>query len=265
MTTGVLPGTVELTSDGHVATLRIDRPTKLNTMTVAMDRRMNELVFEINNSLDIRAVVLTGTGPRAFSAGSDINDLDTYGSNWDYRNRFDARKDYARAVWLIRVPVIAAVRGYCIGGGLEMACGSDIRIASDTATFGAGEIRWGWHGGSGATQLLTRAIGPGNASRMLLTGDRIDAAKALEVGLIQEVLPDDEVVPAATALAGKIAGLSPIAIQRTKNMVRLADNVPLDVGLLVENDSFSYCMMTEDAAEGRAAFAEGREPRFQGR
>lgn len=265
MSDAVVPGTVDLTRVGHVATLRIDRPSKLNTMTVAMDGQMNQLVFEINNDPEIRTVVLTGTGPRAFCAGSDINDLDEYGSNWQYRNRFDARKDYARAVWLIRVPVIAAVRGYCIGGGLEMACGSDIRVVSEASSFGAGEVRWGWHGGSGATQLLTRAIGPGHASRLLLSGDRIDAAEASRIGLVQQVLPDDEVVAAATELARRIAALSPIAIQRTKYMVRLAGNLPLDVGLLVENDSFAYCMLTEDAAEGRAAFAEHRAPEFKGR
>jgi enoyl-CoA hydratase len=230
-----------------------------------MDRRMNEIVYELNQDYDVRAVVLTGTGSRAFCAGSDVNDLDEYGSNWEYRNRFDARKDYARAIWLIRVPVIAAIRGYCIGGGLEMACASDIRIASPGSSFGAGEIRWGWHGGSGATQLLTRAVGPGQASRMLLTGERIPAEEAWRVGLVQELRPDEEVLPTAQALAGSIAALAPVAIQRTKYMIRMADNVPVDVGLLVENDSFAYCMLTDDAAEGRAAFAEHRTPRFKGR
>jgi enoyl-CoA hydratase/carnithine racemase len=258
-------GGIVVTKDEHVATITIDREAKLNAMTVAMDRRMNELVYELNQDYDVRAVVLTGTGSRAFCVGSDINDLDEYGSNWEYRNRFDARKDYARAIWLLRVPVIAAIRGYCIGGGLEMACASDIRVASPSSSFGAGEIRWGWHGGSGATQLLTRAVGPGQASRMLLTGERIPADEALRVGLVQELRPDEEVLPAAQALASSIAALAPVAIQRTKYMIRMVDNVPLDVGLLVENDSFAYCMLTDDAAEGRAAFAERRAPQFKGR
>jgi enoyl-CoA hydratase len=265
MTAAVVEGAVELTRDGHLATLTIARESKLNTMTVAMDVRMNELVYEINNDPDIRAVVLTGTGPRAFSAGSDITDLDEYGSNWAYRNRFDARRDYARAVWLIRVPVVAAIRGYCIGGGLEMACASDVRIASPASSFGAGEIRWGWHGGSGQTQLLTRAIGPGHASQLLLTGERMGADLALRVGLVQELHPDDEVVARATELAKTMASLSPIAVQKTKHMIRLADNLPLDSALMVENDSFAYLMMTEDAAEGRSAFAEKRPPEFKGR
>jgi enoyl-CoA hydratase len=251
--------------DGWVATIVINRPEKLNAMTVKMDGELNEIVFELNNDPTVRSVVLTGTGERSFSAGSDINDLDSYGSNWEYRNRFDNRKDYARGIWLIRKPIVAAISGYCIGGGLEMACGSDIRIAGENASFAAGEIKWGWHGGSGQTQLLTHLIGPGYASRLLLTGDRIDAAEALRVGLVQQVVPVDQVRATAHELASKIAALSPIAIERTKHMVRLAQNAAIDVALIEENDSFSYLMMTEDAAEGRRAFAEKRTPTFKGR
>ena len=181
-----------LERDGNVATLTINRPEKLNAMTVAMDRRMNDLVHELNNDRDVRVVVLTGAGDRAFSAGSDITDLDEYGDNWSYRNRFDARLDYARAVWLLRKPVVAAVHGYCIGGGLEMACAADIRIATAQASFGAGEIRWGWHGGSGQTQMLSRIVGTGHASRLLMTGDRIDAEEALRIGLVQQVVAHDD-------------------------------------------------------------------------
>lgn len=258
-------GQIRLEREGHVAQLVIDRPAKLNAMTVAMDHVMNDLVFEINNDPEIRVVVLSGTGDRAFCAGSDITDLDEYGDNWSYRNRFDNRTDYARAIWLLRKPAIAAVQGYCIGGGLEMAAGCDIRIASPDASFGAGEIRWGWHGGSGQTQLLTHLIGPGHASKLLLTGDRIDAAEALRIGLVQEVVERDRLHEAATALAQTIAERSPIATQRTKYMVRVAQNVGIDAALHVENDSFSYLMMTQDAAEGRAAFAEKRTPVFRGR
>jgi enoyl-CoA hydratase/carnithine racemase len=226
---------------------------------------MNELIFEINQDQGVRAVVLTGAGDRAFSAGSDINDLGEYGSNWEYRNRFEARKDYARAVWLCRKPIVAAIHGYCIGGGLEMACASDIRIATAASSFGASEIRWGWHGGSGATQLLTHLIGPGYASRLLLTGATIDAAEACRIGLVQELVDASQLLPTAIELASSIATLSPIAVQKTKQMIRIAQNVPLDVALMVENDSFSYCMTTDDAREGRQAFAEHRSPHFEGR
>lgn len=256
---------LRLSRTGHVAHIELNRPSKLNAMTVEMDKRLNHVVFELNNDRDVRAVVLSGAGDRAFSAGSDINDLDSYGDNWSYRNRFDARADYARAIWLLRKPVIAAVNGYCIGGGLEMASASDIRLASPSASFGAGEIRWGWHGGSGQTQFLTKLVGPGHASRILMTGDRIDAQEALRIGLVQKIVEADQLLDEALALASTIAERSPIAIERTKHMIRVAQNVPLDTGLLIENDSFAYLMMTEDAAEGRAAFAEGRDPNFVGR
>ncbi len=254
---------IQLHRNGHVTTIELNRPDKLNAMTVAMDEQLNEMVHQLNNDPTTRVVILTGAGDRSFSAGSDINDLDAYGSNWEYRNRFDARRDYARAVWLLRKPVIAAIAGYCIGGGLEMALACDIRLSTPASSFAAGEIRWGWHGGSGATQLLTHAIGPGHAARLLLTGDRISATQAQQYGLLQELV--DDVRARAEDLAGHIAALSPVAVERTKYMIRVAQNVPLEAGLLVENDSFSYLMTTEDAREGQSAFAEKRTPEFKGR
>lgn len=257
-------GEVRLETDAGVAIVTIDRPAKLNTMTVAMDQQMNDLVFEINNDDGIRAVVLTGAGDRAFCAGSDVTDLDGYGTNWQYRNRFDARKDYAHAIFRIRKPVINAVHGYAIGGGLEMACASDIRLCTPESSFGAGEIRWGWHGGSGATQFLTRAVGPGHALRLLLTGDRIDGTEAYRIGLVQELLPAEQLPGRAHELAATIASRPPIAVQSAKNLVRVAQSAAIDVGLAYENDMFSYCMLTADAAEGRRAFAEKRDPTFRG-
>jgi enoyl-CoA hydratase/carnithine racemase len=256
---------LEFRTEGHVAHLTINRPDKLNAMTVAMDRQLNELVYQINAEREIRVVVLSGAGDRAFCAGSDITDLDGYGDNWDYRNRFDRRLDYARGIWLIRKPVIAAIHGYCIGGGLEMACASDYRIATPQSSFGAGEIRWGWHGGSGQNQFLAHQLGPGHAARILMTGDRVDAAEALRIGLVEQVVEVDDLDATVAQLADTIAERSPIAIERTKYMLRVAKNVPLDVALHVENDSFAYLMTTEDAAEGQAAFAEKRTPVFKGR
>ncbi len=258
-------GQVRLEKQGAVAHLILDRPSKINAMTVAMDREMNDLVFDINNDNEIRAVLLYGVGEKGFCAGSDITDLDEYGNNWQYRNRFDARLDYARAVWLIRKPVVAAIHGWCIGGGLEMACAADIRIATANAKFGAGEIRHGWHGGSGQTQLLTHAIGPGNAAKFLLVGEPINAETCLRMGLIQEIVEPEALLSSGQSVAESIAEKAPIAAQMTKHMIRMAQSIPLEVGLLYENDSFSYCMNTEDAAEGRRAFAEKRRPEFKGR
>jgi enoyl-CoA hydratase len=259
------PGKVLLERHGSTAHLILNRPEKINAMTVAMDELLNSYIYEINNDLEIRSVVLYGKGDKGFCAGSDLTDLGEYGSNWEYRNRFSRGLDYARAIWLIKKPVIAAIHGWCVGGGLEMACASDIRIASSDAKFAAGEIRWGWHGGSGQTQLLTHAIGPGNASLFLLHGEPVDAPTSLRMGLIQEMVAREEVVPRAIEIADSVAAKAPIAAQMTKHMIRMAQSMPLEVGLLYENDSFSYCMTTEDAQEGQRAFAEKRSPIFKGR
>lgn len=259
------PGKVILERHGNTVHLILDRPEKINAMTTVMDEMMNSYIYEINNDLDIRAVVLYGKGEKGFCAGSDLTELDGYGSNWEYRNRFGRGLDYARAIWLIKKPVVAAIHGWCIGGGLEMACASDIRISTPDAKFLAGEIRWGWHGGSGQTQLLTHAVGPGNASLFLLHGEPVDASASLRMGLIQEMVSKEEVLPRAIEIAESIAAKAPIAAQMTKHMVRMAQSMPLEVGLLYENDSFTYCMTTQDAQEGQRAFAEKRPPNFKGR
>lgn len=256
---------VELTVDGHVATLLLNRPEKLNAMSVAMDRRLNELVLEINADDRIRVVVLTGAGDRAFCAGSDLKDLEGYGTSWQYRNRTDRNLDYALGIWKIRKPVIAAVHGHCIGGGLEMFCAADLRYATDAARFSAGEIRWGWHGGSGATQFLTRIVGPGHAAELLMTGSPIDAAEADRIGLLNHRFGDQQtMLAAARAQAEVIAGHAPIPVEAIKKLVRVAQSSAIEVGLAYENDLFSYEMRTADAAEGRRAFAEKRPPRFTG-
>jgi enoyl-CoA hydratase len=229
-----------------------------------MDHRMNEICREINLRDEVRAVVLRGAGPRAFCAGSDINDLTQYGTKWQQRNRMDAGGDYVYALLSVRKPVIVAVRGYAYGGGLEMVSASDIRIGAPSASFAAAEIRNGWHGGSGSTQLLTRVVGPGMAALMLLTGEPIDAEEALRCGLLQKLVPDEELESTAYAIAEKIAGLAPIAIESTKNLIRIAQSSALSVGMAYENDMFAYCMLTRDAQEGRDAFAEKRVPVFRG-
>ncbi len=258
------PGEVRLSVDGPVATILIDRPKKLNAMTEAMDQQMNEICYAINQRDEIRSVVLRGAGERAFCTGSDINDLGSYGTKWQQRNRIFSRKDYVWAMMTVRKPIVIAVRGYVYGGGLEMCCAADIRVGSHSATFCPAEIRNGWHGGSGSTQLLTRVIGRGKASEMLLTGDPIDADEAYRVGLLQRLVADDRLEATAYALAARIAEHAPIAIESTKNLIRIAQSASFDVGMAYENDMFAYLMLTNDAQEGRDAFAEKRKPVFRG-
>ncbi len=244
-----------------VGVITLNRPSKLNTVTAAMAEGLQRLVGEINADDSVRAVVLTGEGDRAFSAGSDVHAMDAYGDTWSLRNRVE----YNRALLELRKPMIAAVRGYAIGGGLELTLTCDIRLAGRSAKFGAGEIKLGWHGGGGVTQLLPRIIGPGEAMRMLLTGDIIDADEALRIGLVQKVVEDADLLDDAMGLARTIAGNAPIAAQMVKNLVRTAMSDSLDAGLRYENDSFMLCWQTEDAAEGIRAFGEKRRPQFKGR
>lgn len=260
-----LSGSVDFEIHGKTAHVILNRPEKINAMTVAMDTQLNSYIGEINNNLNILSVVLYGKGEKGFCAGSDLTELNEYGSNWEYRNRFSRNLDYARAIWLIKKPVITALHGWVNGGGLEMACASDIRISTRDAKYMASEIRWGWHGGSGQTQLLTHTVGAGNASLFLLHGEAVTADVALRMGLVQELADGDEVLNRAIEIANSIAEKAPIAAQMTKHMIRMAQNTPLDIGLLYENDSFSYCMTTEDAAEGQRAFSEKRKPEFRGR
>jgi len=251
---------IEFELDGAIATIRLNRPAKLNTMTPDMGRELFAFAERVNDDDAIRVVILTATGERAFSAGSDVKVLDQYGTNWQLRNR----KDYMRAIWSIRKPVIAAIRGYAIGGGLELALASDIRLASPEARFGAGEIKLGWHGGAGNTQLLPRLVGAGNALQMLLTADLVSAHDAHRMNLVQEVVESERLDARARELAEKIAANAPIAAQIAKHLVRIAESTSVEVGLAYENDTFAYCFTTDDAAEGRAAFAEKRQPRFSG-
>jgi len=244
----------------HVVRITLNRPEKLNTVTPAMGVRMAELVRRVNDDDTVRVVVLTGTGPKAFCAGSDIGALDQYGTSWQLRNRVD----YARSVGNIRKPVIAAIDGYAFGGGLELALFSDIRLATPTSTFSAAEIKLGWHGGAGQTQLLPRLVGYGNALQLLLTGDRLSATDARAMGLVQQIVESEELLTAADALAARIAANAPIATQYAKHLVRVSMSTSLEIGLGYENDTFVYEQGTQDAAEGREAFAQRRPPRFTG-
>ncbi len=255
-----LPEEIKFHTDGPIATITLNRPGKLNTLTSAMGKALFRLSDAINQDDAIRVLILTGEGKKAFSAGSDVTVLQDYGNNWQLRNRID----YAYAIRAIRKPVIAMIRGYCIGGGLELALMSDIRIASPEAKFGAGEVKLGWNGGAGNTQLLPRMIGSGNASRILLTGDIIDAVEAHRMGLVQSLAPDDELEAFTIAVATRIAENAPIAVQVIKHLVRIADSTSVEAGLAVENDLFAYCFTTKDSAEGIAAFTTKRSPDFKG-
>jgi enoyl-CoA hydratase/carnithine racemase len=254
------PGQVDLDIQGQVAVLTLHRAAKLNAFTPSMTAALMSHVTHLNEEPEVRAAVLTGTG-RAFCAGSDIAGLDDYTSPWEFGNR----PDYCDTIRLLRQPVIAAVNGYALGGGLELALACDIRLAAEPATFAAPEIKLGWIGGGGMSPLLAHSVGPGNAAVMLLTGDPIDSATALRWGLVSEVLPAEDLDGRARELAAIIASRAPLAAQTAKRTLRAAFEMPLGRAIDYERQLQTICFATEDAAEGRAAFAERRPPVFRAR
>jgi enoyl-CoA hydratase/carnithine racemase len=253
--------TIQLDVDGHVATFTLNRPAKLNAVTPEMSTALVDAIHECDSSSDIRVIIVTGAGERAFCAGSDIRELDSYATPWDFRNR----PDYCDAIRGARTPTIAAVNGYALGGGLETALSCDIRIASSTASFGAPEITLGWIGGGGMTTFLSRAAGPSNAAWMIMTGERIDAARALDWHLVTEVVEPARLLDRAREIAATIASRAPIAAETAKVNLRAAYSMPEEKAVEYERDLQTICFATEDAAEGRRAFAEKRPPVFHRR
>jgi len=252
---------IEFSISDKVATITLNRPKKLNAMTPEMAARLIEIKDECNASDDIRVVILTGAGPKAFCAGSDITELDLYETPWQFRNR----PDYCDAVRGLLKPSIAAINGYTFGGGLEMALSCDIRLASENALIGAPEIKLGWIGGGGMTAQLAHSIGSSNAATMVLTGDPISAQTAVDWGLVTEVLTQDKLKERAQVLASTIASRAPIAAETARANLKASFNMPLEKAIEYERDLQTICFATEDAAEGRSAFAEKRTPVFKHR
>jgi enoyl-CoA hydratase len=166
---------------------------------------------------------------------------------------------------VLRKPILAAIDGYCLGGGLEIAMCCDIRVATPRASFGAPEVRRGWHAGSGNTSLLPRFIGYGHAARWILTGDIFPAGEAYRLGLVQEIVEPDDLAATVDALADRIVRNPPIAVESAKNIIRQTQGATIDQALAWENDGYTFCMATEDAAEGIAAFTAKRDPVYRGR
>ncbi|MEL4374816.1 enoyl-CoA hydratase/isomerase family protein [Brucella cytisi] len=247
--------------DGAVAIITLNRPQKLNAVTPAMADAIVAAVTECNDSDTIRCVILMGAGERAFCAGSDIRELDSYETPWQFRNR----PDYCDAFRALLKPTIAAVNGYAFGGGLETAMACDIRIASENAQFAAPEIKLGWIGGGGMAAHLAHSIGASNAALMIMTGDPISAEKAERWGLVSEVVPQADLLTRAREIASVIASRAPIAAETAKLNLKAAVSMPLEKAVEYERDLQTICFATADAQEGRAAFKDKRAPVFRRR
>jgi enoyl-CoA hydratase len=250
---------VQVTIDGHVAEVLLNRPEKLNAVTPKMAAALENICFDLDRNEEVRVVLLRGQGERAFCAGSDLGALAEYSSAWAFRNRVE----YATAVRNIRKPVIAALHGWVLGGGAETALSADIRVAATNMKFGFPEVTRGWVGGGGASQMLPRLVGYGQAMRLLLLGEPIDAEEALRLGFV-EILAEPEVLyETARGICDKIACCSPIAVESVKASVRRALSAPLDAGLAYENEMNTLCFAAGDHLEGIRAFQEKRTAEFK--
>jgi len=248
---------------GRVAIITINRPEKRNALNIRTREEGAAALEELREDDSVGVVVFTGAGDKAFIAGADIAEFAgrtalTQRTVMLGRSLFTAIDNFPK-------PIIAMINGYCLGGGCELALSCDLRIASESASFGQPEINLGIIPGGGGTQRLTRLIGEGKAMEMILTGEIINAETALRYGLVNMVVPVSDLEAKTMETANRIAEKSPIALRMAKEAIKLASRSNLDEGLRREVDLFALCFSSEDKDEGVNAFLEKRKPQFKGK
>jgi enoyl-CoA hydratase/carnithine racemase len=257
---------IDYETDGHVARITINRPAAMNAIDRAHNIALEQAWRRLNEDPYVRVGVLTGAGVRAFCAGADLKEL--------IPSHHGAVRAGERTPWSMGgitlephfgKPMIAAINGHALAGGLELALACDIRICAPNATFGLAETKWALIPGAGGTQRLPRTVPLGWAMEMILTGDPIDAPTALRIGLVNRVLPTGQLLDEAMRLAVKIASRAPLAVNAARRAILEGLTLGLAGGLSNERDRFIDIMKTDDALEGATAFAEKRDPHFQGR
>lgn len=249
-----------ISTDGPVAVVTLNRPKQLNALNLALMKELVAALEAFDEDEAIRVIVLAGS-ERAFAAGADIHDMaESTVVEQLQRNQF-ARWERIRR---IRKPIIAAVSGFCLGGGCELAMHCDLIIASETAQFGQPEINLGVMPGAGGTQRLTRAVGKATAMDVILTGRFMSAQEALAAGLVSRVVPKEHFLTEAMKVARQIAEKAPMAVRFAKEAVLKAHETPLSEGLEYERKLFTLLFATEDQKEGMKAFIEKRAPTFRG-
>jgi enoyl-CoA hydratase len=255
--------TLRLDRQGRVAIITINRPDKRNALNIKTREEGAALLDQLREDDSVGVVVFTGAGDKAFVAGADIGEF--AGRTAITQREVMTSRSLFTAIDTFPKPVIAMINGYCLGGGCELALACDIRIASENASFGQPEINLGIIPGGGGTQRLPRLVGEGKAMEMILTGEIIDARTAFAIGLVNHVVPADQLQTKTMDVATRIADKSPIALQLAKEAVKLASKSNLDEGLRREVDLFALCFSTEDKNEGVSAFLEKRKAAWKGK
>ena len=248
--------------EGRVGVLTINRPEKMNALNGEVRRALIGALEEFRTDDDVRVVVLTGAGEKAFIAGADIGEFKDAKPAQQYHNM--QRGNIYSAMEAFPKPVIAMIHGFCLGGGCELSMACDIRIASDKARIGQPEINLGLIPGGGGTQRLPRLVGEGRAMKMIYTGKMISGEEAGRIGLIDEVVPADELRERTLEIARTIGSKSPIALKAAKESILAARRMPMDQGLQFERVWFSLLFSTQDMDEGVSAFLEKRPAEFTG-
>ncbi|MEW6635808.1 MAG: enoyl-CoA hydratase-related protein [Actinomycetota bacterium] len=254
---------VRVEHEGGVAVVTIDRQEKMNALNAQVQEEITEAFASIPPG-EVRAAVITGAGEKAFVAGADVGGMEQM-SALEVREFGRIGTRMMQAIEGAPFPVIAAINGFALGGGLEIALACDIRIAAENARLGFPEVTIGIMPGAGGTQRLPRVVGSGVARELVFTGRMVDAREAKEIGLVDRLVGEGEALEAAKELARQIAKNAPLAVRNAKTAMNIARNTDLASGIEHEGDLFALLFATEDAKEGMAAFAERRKPEFKGR
>ena len=247
----------------NIAQITLNRPKVLNALNRALFAELDTVLDEIAADDSIRAVILTGAGEKAFAAGADIQELGQISAIAGQQLALEGQRIFSKLENLGK-PVLAAINGFALGGGCELAMSATLRIASETARLGQPEVKLGLLPGYGGSQRLPRLVGKGAALKLILTGEMISASEAHRIGLVDEVVPAAELLPRMRALAATIASMAPIAVRQSIAAVNAGYDLPLDQALAHEAALFGLCCATEDKAEGTAAFLEKRPPVWKG-
>ena len=251
--------------ENGIARITINRPDKRNALNQAVRLELQQVIRDIEVDDSVKVAIITGAGDKAFIGGADISELKELTPISCEARAGTLGQQLYTDLENVKVPVIAMINGFCLGGGCELAMCCDIRIASENAKLGQPEINVGIFPGGGGTQRLPHLVGWGKAKELIYTGRIIDAAEAERIGLVDKIVPQDKLESAVTELASTIASKSPIIIKLAKQAINVGMYTNLPDGLSYEKSTFGLCFATEDQSEGMAAFLEKRKPEFKGK